>query len=59
MFSLLRRIYDGHVTRDIAPPGKTDNDQRLGWSGRLTVVACVTGAIDRYSAHANQLAPAG
>ena len=57
VFSLLRRAYDGHATRDIAPPGKTDNNQQLAWSGRLTVVACVTGAIDRYSAHANELGP--
>jgi hypothetical protein len=57
VFGLLRRAYDGHVTRDIAPPGKTDSDERLSWSGRLTVVACVTGAIDRYAAHADQLGP--
>jgi hypothetical protein len=57
VFGMLRRIYDGHVTRDIAPPGKTDSDERLSWSGRLTVVACVTGAIDRYAAHADQLGP--
>jgi hypothetical protein len=57
VFGLLRRVYDGHVTRDIAPPGKHDGDQRLSWSGRLTVVACVTGAIDRYTAHADQLGP--
>jgi hypothetical protein len=57
VFGLLRRAYDGHVSRDIAPPGKTDNDERLSWSGRLTVVACVTGAIDRYAAHADQLGP--
>jgi hypothetical protein len=55
VFGLLRRAYDGHVTRDIVPPGKTENDERLAWSGRLTVVACVTGAIDRYTAHADQL----
>ncbi|HEY6685653.1 MAG TPA: hypothetical protein VI094_05525 [Propionibacteriaceae bacterium] len=54
---MLRRVYDGHVTRDIAPPGKTDSDERLSWSGRLTVVACVTGAIDRYTTHADQLGP--
>ena len=57
VFGLLRRAYDGHVTRDIAPPGKTDSDERLSWSGRLTVIACVTGAIDRYTAHADQLGP--
>jgi hypothetical protein len=58
VFGLLRKAYDGHVTRDIAPPGKVEADQpRLEWSGRLTVVACVTGAIDRYAAHADQLGP--
>jgi hypothetical protein len=57
VFGLLRRAYDGYVTRDIAPPGKTDTDERLSCSGRLTVVACVTGAIDRYTGHADQLGP--
>jgi hypothetical protein len=57
VFGLLRRVYDGHVTRDIAPPGRIGSDERLSWSGRLTVVACVTGAIDRYTAHADQLGP--
>lgn len=55
---MLRRIYDGYVTRDVAPPGKTvDGNERLTWSGRLTVVAAVTGAIDRYAAHAAELGP--
>jgi hypothetical protein len=53
VFSLLRRAYDGHAFRDIASP----NGDRLEWSGRLTVVACVTGVIDRYAAHADQLGP--
>jgi hypothetical protein len=57
VFGLLRRAYDGHVTRDIAPPNGADTDEQLEWSGRLTVVACVTGAIDRYAAHADQLGP--
>jgi hypothetical protein len=57
VFGLLRKAYDGHVTRDIAPPNGADTDQQLEWSGRLTVVACVTGAIDRYAAHADQLGP--
>jgi hypothetical protein len=29
----------------------------LSWKGRLTVVAAVTGAIDRYTVHADQLGP--
>jgi hypothetical protein len=58
VFSLLRHAYDGHA-RDIAPPGKVDEGQptRLEWSGRLTIVACVAGIIDRYAAHADQLGP--
>lgn len=58
VFALLRRAYDGHVTRDVSPPGKLPEgttNTTLAWSGRLTVVACVTGAIDRYTAHADQL----
>ena len=57
MFSFLRCAYDGHVTRDIAPLGRTNSDERLSWFGWLFVVACVTGAIDRYAAHANELGP--
>ena len=57
VFALLRRAYDGHTSRDISPPGKIADGEpeRLEWSGRLTVVGCVTGAIDRYTAHADQL----
>jgi hypothetical protein len=58
VFGMLRRAYDGQVSRDIAPPAKTvDGNDRLSWSGRLTVVAAVTGAIDRYAAHAAELGP--
>ena len=57
VFGLLRRAYDGHVTRDVAPPGKADTHGKLQWSGRLTVVACVTGAIDRAAAHSDALGP--
>jgi hypothetical protein len=59
VFSLLRKAYDGHATRDIAPPAKVEDghSQQLSWSGRLTVVACVTGAIDGYATHADQLGP--
>jgi hypothetical protein len=58
-FGLMRRAYDGHVTRDISPPGKpaAGCSEQLSWSGRLTVVAAVTGAIDRYAVHADQLGP--
>jgi hypothetical protein len=58
VFSLLRRAYDGHVARGINPPGGgTKNLPPLEWSGRLTVVAAVTNAIDRYTAHADALGP--
>ena len=58
-FGILRRAYDGHVTRDISPPGKPAPGvaEQLSWAGRLTVVAAVTGAIDRYAVHADQLGP--
>jgi Bifunctional DNA primase/polymerase, N-terminal len=58
VFGMLRRAYDGYVTRDIAPPAKTvDGNDRLVWAGRLTVAAAVTGAIDRYAAHSAELGP--
>ncbi|TQS44358.1 toprim domain-containing protein [Cryptosporangium phraense] len=57
VFGILRRAYDGHVTRDISPPGMSATDEPLEWRGRLTVVAAVTGAIDRYSSHSDQLGP--
>ncbi len=53
VFALLRKAYDGYAYRDQSSP----NGDRLEWSGRLTVVACVTGIIDRYAAHADQLGP--
>jgi hypothetical protein len=58
-FGLLRRAYDGHVSRDISPPSKPapGSAEQLSWDGRLTVVAAVTGAIDRYAVHADQLGP--
>jgi hypothetical protein len=57
VFGLLRRAYDGHVTRDVTPPGGNGKGRALEWSGRLTVVAAVTNAIDRYTAHADALGP--
>lgn len=51
-FALLRRVYDGHVTRNLgSAPGP------LSWSGRVTIIAAVTGAIDNYSAHNDALGP--
>lgn len=57
VFGLLRRAYDGHVTRDISVPAGDTNGETLEWSGRLTVVAAVTNAIDHYTAHADALGP--
>lgn len=55
VFSLLRRAYDGHVTRDVAPPSGGSSNRQLEWSGRLTVVAAVTNIIDQYAAHNDAL----
>ncbi|HEX6758644.1 MAG TPA: hypothetical protein VF086_09590 [Propionibacteriaceae bacterium] len=58
VFGLLRRAYDGQVTRDVTPSGGSQSGAGgLEWSGRLTVVAAVTNAIDRYTAHADALGP--
>jgi hypothetical protein len=57
VFGLLRRAYDGHVSRDVQPPGGRVANESLSWSGRLTVIAAVTSAIDNYSAHADALGP--
>lgn len=57
VFSLLRRVYDGEATRDIGAPSGAPVDKPLSWSGRATVIAAVTGAIDRYAAHADALGP--
>jgi len=52
LFSLLRRAYDGEVTRDVGNmPGQ------LSWSGRLTLLAACTPAIDNYSSHTDALGP--
>lgn len=51
-FAMLRRVYDGSVTRDLG-----NAPEQLKWTGRLTVVAAVTGVIDRYAAHADALGP--
>lgn len=57
VFGLLRRAYDGHVTRDISTPNGGTEGHTLEWRGRLTVVAAVTSAIDGFSAHTNALGP--
>jgi hypothetical protein len=58
VFSLLRRAYDGHVTRDVQPAGGGNKDGRgLEWSGRMTVVAAVTKRHRPVRAHADALGP--
>ncbi|MPY92958.1 MAG: hypothetical protein GEV08_07785 [Acidimicrobiia bacterium] len=52
VFGLLRRMYDGRVTRDLGHA-----DAPLVWEGKATVVGAVTAAIDRYAAHADALGP--
>ena len=52
LFALLRRVYDGAVTRDLGnAPGP------LRWTGRLTILAAVTPTIDQYGAHSDALGP--
>jgi hypothetical protein len=52
LFALLRRVYDGAVTRDLG-----NAPVPLRWSGRLTLLAACTPAIDNYASHADQLGP--
>lgn len=52
LFAMLRRIYDGHVTRDLGTA-----PEQLRWTGRLTILACCTPIIDEYTSHADSLGP--
>jgi hypothetical protein len=52
LFALLRRAYDGSVTRDLG-----NAPAPLRWQGRLTVLTAVTPVIDNYTAHADALGP--
>jgi hypothetical protein len=53
LFGDLRRVYDGKFSRNMdSPDGKP-----LRWVGRLTLLAAVTPAIDRYSSHTDALGP--
>lgn len=49
-FAALRRVYDGDFVRDLGTA-----PEPLEWHGKLTVVGCVTGAIDLYSTFADAL----
>ena len=48
LFALLRRAYDGDVSRDIG-----NSPRPLTWHGRLTLLAACTPIIDSYSSHAD------
>lgn len=52
LFALLRRAYDGAVTRDLG-----NAPEPLRWQGRLTFLTAVTPVIDNYTAHADALGP--
>jgi hypothetical protein len=52
LFANLRRVYDGHLVRDVG-----NAPHHLEWTGRVTVLAGCTPAIDNYTAHADQLGP--
>ena len=52
LFALLRRAYDGSVTRHLG-----NAPEALRWEGRLTFLTAVTPAIDNYTAHADALGP--
>ncbi|HYY81935.1 MAG TPA: hypothetical protein VFD04_22540 [Actinomycetes bacterium] len=52
LFALLRRVYDGQVTRDLG-----NATAPLRWTGRLTLLASCTPAIDNYTSHTDQLGP--
>lgn len=51
LFALLRRAYDGSVSRDVG------NMEPLRWTGRLTLLAACTPAIDNYTSHTDALGP--
>jgi hypothetical protein len=52
LFALLRRAYDGHVVREVG-----NSPRPLTWTGRLTLLAAVTPAIDNFSSHTDALGP--
>lgn len=51
LYALLRRAYDGSVSRDLG------NMDPLRWTGRLTLLAACTPAIDNFTSHADALGP--
>ncbi len=52
LYALLRRAADGEVVRELGSA-----PEPLRWRGRLTLLAAVTPAIDRFSSHTDALGP--
>jgi hypothetical protein len=52
LFALLRRAYDGMVSRDLG-----NSETALTWQGRLTLAAACTPIIDSYSSYSDALGP--
>lgn len=52
LFALLRRAFDGEVIREVG-----NSPEPLKWTGRLTLLAAVTPAIDNFSSHTDALGP--
>lgn len=52
IFSQLRKIYDGHLTRATGEGGES---AELSWTGKIGLIACVTPAIEGYRAFATTL----
>jgi DNA-directed RNA polymerase specialized sigma24 family protein len=52
IFSQLRKIYDGHLTRATGEGGES---AELSWTGKVGLIACVTPAIEGYRAFATTL----
>lgn len=52
LFAMLRRVYDGAVSRDLG-----NSPRALTWQGRVSLLAGCTPIIDNYSSHADALGP--
>ena len=52
IFSQLRKIYDGHLTRATGEGGES---AELSWEGKVGLIACVTPKIEGYRAFATTL----
>jgi hypothetical protein len=52
LFSDLRRVYDGQLNRDLG-----NMPRGLSWSGRVTMLAASTPAVDDFASHSDRLGP--